>query len=103
MNDFYNIKDGKVYINIKVTTKASKNAITGVRSGELLISVAAAPENNKANAAVVNLISEKIDIPKSMIHIIFGEKGRNKKILVDSKKIESVLSRLDILKNQFLQ
>lgn len=96
---FYSRKDGKFFINVRATTKASKNYIRGVKNDELLISVTAVPENNKANNAIIDLISKKIGVSKSKIQIISGEKNRNKKISIDSENIEEILSSLSILKS----
>ncbi|MBR1734107.1 MAG: DUF167 domain-containing protein [Alphaproteobacteria bacterium] len=96
---FYFYKDGTFFINIKATTKASKDEIRGIRNDELLISVTAVPENNKANVAIINLLSKKLKIPKTDIDIISGEKGRNKKIsihLEKEKNIDSILSNLNL-------
>ena len=95
---FYSFKNSMFFINVRVTTKASKNDIRGVKNDELLISVTAVPENNKANVAIIDLISKKIGIPKSKMQIISGEKNRNKKIVIDAENIEEVLSRLSISK-----
>ena len=96
---FYSFKNGMFFINVRVTTKASKNDIRGVKNDELLISVTAVPENNKANIAIIDLISKKIGVPKSKMRIISGEKNRNKKISIDAENIEEVLSRLSISKS----
>lgn len=96
---FYSRKDGKFFINVRAITKASKNYIRGVKNDELLISVTAVPENNKANNAIIDLISKKIGVSKSKIQIISGEKNRNKKISIDSENIEEILSSLSILKS----
>lgn len=96
---FYSFKNGMFFINVRVTTKASKNDIRGVKNDELLISVTAVPENNKANVAIIDLISKKIGVPKSKMQIISGEKNRNKKIVIDAENIEEVLSRLSISKS----
>ncbi len=96
---FYSLKNGIFFINVRVTTKASKNDIRGVKNDELLISVTAVPENNKANIAIIDLISKKIGVPKSKMQIISGQKNRNKKISIDAKNIEEVLSRLSISKS----
>ena len=96
---FYSFKNGMFFINVRVTTKASKNDIRGVKNDELLISVTAVPENNKANVAIIDLISKKIGVPKSKMQIISGEKNRNKKISIDTENIEEVLSRLSISKS----
>lgn len=96
---FYSFKNGMFFINVRVTTRSSKNDIREVKNDELLISVTAVPENNKANIAIIDLISKKIGVPKSKIQIISGEKNRNKKISIDAENIEEVLSRLSISKS----
>lgn len=96
---FYSFKNGMFFINVRVTTRSSKNDIREVKNDELLISVTAVPENNKANIAIIDLISKKIGLPKSKIQIISGEKNRNKKISIDAENIEEVLSRLSISKS----
>ncbi len=97
---FFSYKDGRFFINIKVTTKASKNEIREVRNDELLISVTAAPENNKANEAIINVLSKKLKIPKSNISILSGDKSRNKKIsIISEKDITKTLSDFTLSKN----
>ena len=85
MNDYYKIKDGKTYINIRATTKASRNQITGVRNGELLVSVTSVPENDKANTSIIKLLSDWLNIAKSKIDIVSGHKCRNKVICMDDE------------------
>ncbi|MCR5225108.1 MAG: DUF167 domain-containing protein [Alphaproteobacteria bacterium] len=85
MSDYYKIKDGKTYINIRVTPKASKNSIAGLRNNELLVTVTTVPENDKANIAVVKILSDWLNIAKSKISIISGHKCRNKVVCVDAE------------------
>jgi uncharacterized protein (TIGR00251 family) len=93
---FFSFKDGKTYINLRVTTKASKNCIFGVRNGELLVSVTAVPENNKANAMIIDLVSKNMRIAKTKIHVVSGEKCRNKKICIEKMFGENELKSLAI-------
>lgn len=83
--DFYITKNGKTYLNIKVTPKASKNSIVGVREGNLLITVTAVPEKNQANEAVVKVLSKELKIAKSKMQIVSGAKGKNKIVCVDEE------------------
>lgn len=80
---FHSFKDGKTYISIRVTTKAHKNYIGSEKNDELAVFVTAAPENNNANKAIISLFSNVLKIAKSKIHLISGEKSRNKKIRID--------------------
>lgn len=96
---FYSYKDGKTVIDLKVTPKASKNGIRGVKNDKLLVTVTSVPENNKANIAVIELLSKKFGVAKSKFTIISGDKGRDKKICIDSTELAEVLSQIPILKD----
>lgn len=76
-------KGEKVKLNVKVIPKSSKNEITEATSDHIKIKVTAAPENNKANAAVIKILSKNLNIPKSNIRIIRGEKNSNKVIIIN--------------------
>lgn len=72
---------------IKVTPKASKNRIGDLTEGlnnrqMLKVYVTAPPEDNLANLAVVEVLSEYFHKPKSKIVIISGHTTREKRIQV---------------------
>lgn len=92
MEDFCFYKDGKTYLYIKVTPKASKNAIMGVRDEKLLISVTAVPEKNQANEAVIKILSKELKIAKSKMQIASGSKGKNKMVCIDEDAMEKIIS-----------
>jgi uncharacterized protein YggU (UPF0235/DUF167 family) len=59
-------------LSIKVSTKASRSGATGWLGDVLKISVTAAPERGKANAAVVRLLAGLLGVPPSAIRIERG-------------------------------
>ena len=65
-------------LNLKVTPKASRNAISGWRGDTLRLSVTAAPEKGKANQAVITLLAEALDLPRSSLCIVRGETASTK-------------------------
>ena len=91
---FYKIKDGKTYLNVRVTTRASKNEVTGIKNNELAVSVTGIPENNKANIAIIKVLSDKFDIAKSKMQIILGAKNRSKVVCVDQEISRSTLDKI---------
>jgi uncharacterized protein (TIGR00251 family) len=68
-------------ITVKVVPNAKKDEI--IEKNCLVIYTTAPPENNKANKAVIELLSDFFDISKSCIRIVKGEKSRNKIIEID--------------------
>lgn len=70
-------------ITIKLTPKASKNAIQGwardVDGNRILkCSVTAVPEKGKANEALIELLSKEWKLPKKAFSLIRGETDRLK-------------------------
>ncbi|WP_032112390.1 DUF167 domain-containing protein [Candidatus Paracaedibacter symbiosus] len=91
--------DGFVELFVKLTPKASKNAIIGMMAeadgtSVLKISVTAIPENNKANLALIVLLSKKLHIPKSNIHIKMGLTNTRKIIQIYGVEVEKVEEKL---------
>jgi uncharacterized protein (TIGR00251 family) len=93
----FTLHDGKsgAAIAVRVTTRASKNEITGIQdNGTLKIRIKAAPVEGKANQALIEFLSELIGIPKSSIEIVSGLSGKDKLVTVMGITAEQLHSRL---------
>lgn len=66
----------------RVTPRASRNAVEGVRDGRLVVRVTAPPVDAAANAAVIALLAETLDIAKRHIALVSGERSRTKSFVV---------------------
>ena len=67
--------------NVRVTPHAKQNKV--VENGDVLrVYTTVAPENGRANDAVIKLLSEYWDISKSKIKILRGLTGRDKIVVV---------------------
>jgi uncharacterized protein len=71
-------------LDVKATPKAAHDAIAGIRNGELLVKVTAAPDKGKANAAIVSLLAGEMGVPKSAFEQVAGETSRNKRFRLAS-------------------
>ncbi len=76
-----------VTLRLKVAPRARHDRIDGIApagdGGDVLkVSVTAAPERGRANAAVVALLARELRIPKTSISIMAGETGRLKTIRI---------------------
>lgn len=74
------VRDGR--IPCRVAPKARRNSWC-VEGDLLRISVTAAPESGKANAAVVKLLSQALGVAKSRITLTRGGTSRDKVFSVD--------------------
>ena len=72
---------------VRVTPKASRNAIAGVDADQhgkavLKVKVTATPEDGKANAAVIKLLARNWKVAKGSISIVNGGTNRNKTLRI---------------------
>ncbi|HBG27306.1 MAG: hypothetical protein A2Y10_12765 [Planctomycetes bacterium GWF2_41_51] len=78
----YVVKDGRIVLNIKVIPGSSKSELAGIYNGMIKAKVSVAPEKGKANQALVELLSEKFNIPKSQIAITSGLTSKIKQVSI---------------------
>ncbi len=73
-------------LTVKVTPNAGENSVSmpdDNRPGAvLLVRVTATPENGKANAAVLKLLSKALGLPQTSLAIIRGGNARTKIIAI---------------------
>jgi uncharacterized protein (TIGR00251 family) len=84
----------EVTLSVRVQPKSSADRILGEHGGALKVSVTAAPEKGKANAAVIALLAEKLGVPKSAIEIVRGEASRLKTVRIRGVAKETVSALL---------
>ena len=75
-------RPGGVSLSVRVIPRAGATQVAGVRDGRILIRVAAAPVESAANDALVAFLSTLLHIPVRNIAIESGERGRNKRVVV---------------------
>ena len=76
MTDF--VKNFKV----RVTPHARQNKVVETDDGVLRVYTTAAPDKGHANVAVVELLAEYFDVPKSRIKILSGLTFREKTVAI---------------------
>jgi len=75
------LADNAGQLAVRVTPGASGDAITLPQSGRTLaVRTTAAPEDGKANEAVLRLLAKALDRPVSSLELVRGATGRNKLI-----------------------
>jgi uncharacterized protein (TIGR00251 family) len=81
-------------IPLRVTPKSGKNAVVGVKNGQLLVSVRAAPADGEANAAVIQTLSVFFGCSKSNLTLVRGHKGREKTVRLSGMSAAQVGEKL---------
>ena len=81
---------------LRVQPKASRDEVTGWHGDVLRLRVRAAPEDGKANAAVVALLAEALGVPKSWVSIERGHASRGKVARVQGLDLAEARRRLGI-------
>ena len=85
-----------ILIKVKISPNASKNEI--ISEGDIIkVRVTAQPIENKANKALIELLSKELKIPKTSIEITKGLTTKEKSVLLkvtDEIKINEIKLKL---------
>lgn len=77
---------GGIVLAVRATPKARREGIEGVIAGPrgfaLKIAVGAAPADGRANARLIEILAEALDVPKSAVSIRAGAASRDKLFFV---------------------
>jgi len=74
--------DGGVEVVVLVQPRASKTKVIGEHDGRLKIALCAAPVDGEANAALIDFLSEALDVKKSAVTLVEGDTSRRKRLRV---------------------
>lgn len=87
---------GGTLLSVKLQPRASKNEIGEPLGDELKIKVTAPPVDAAANQALVELLAETLDCPRSRVELIRGHTSRHKTVLLHGFKpgeVAAVINR----------
>ena len=79
---------------VRVVPKARRNAVKVADDGSLRVRVTAAPEDGKANEALVSLLSKQLQVPKFSVRVVRGHRARDKVVEVDGLSAQEMVDRL---------
>ena len=83
---------------VQVQPRARRDAIEGEHADALKIRLTAPPVDDRANEALVQLLAERLNVPRAAVRIVAGEKSRRKRVVVTGVKREQVLELLAVAK-----
>lgn len=82
MTELSHLAKSGAEIALRVTPKASRNAIVAGEDG-LRAYVTVVPEDGKANAAVAKLLARALGIAKTRLTLVRGQTARDKVFRID--------------------
>jgi uncharacterized protein len=85
-----------VLVPIRVKPRAPAAKIAGERGGRLLVQVTAPPLDGKANDAVCRLLAKSLRIATGRIHVVSGERARDKLVRIDGMHTADVARALGL-------
>jgi len=80
---------------LSVIPRSSKNQLIGIVGGELKIKITAPPVENAANEAVLDLISNELNISKRNLSVERGKTSRHKMIKIKGGIVQQILETLE--------
>ncbi len=90
----YDAAARRLTLTLHVQPGAKRSEVAGPHGGALKVRIAAPAVDNKANAALIEYLSETLGIPKSAITVRHGATGRRKVVeIVGGRELASKLVR----------
>ncbi|MCX5746087.1 MAG: DUF167 domain-containing protein [Proteobacteria bacterium] len=74
--------EGAVTFDVHVQPRASRAKVGPLHDGRLKLAVTSPPVDGEANAAVIELLAEELDVARSAISIIAGQSSRRKTVRI---------------------
>ena len=81
-------------MQLRVSPGAAKSAVLGRHGTAWKVRVAAAPEDGKANAAVVRLLADTLAVSSRGVEIVSGHRSRDKIVALSGLEADEIERRL---------
>ena len=86
--------DESTLVTVRLTPRAGRDKVMGVRGDVLAVKVGAAPVKGKANEALCRVLAKAVGVAPSRVSVVRGESARNKVVRLEGVKPEQVRERL---------
>ncbi len=81
-------------IAVRLSPRADRDELVGIRDGVLHARVCAAPVDGAANRALCQMIARRAGVAPSRVRVIRGERARRKLVAVDGVEESALLAAL---------
>jgi len=83
-----------VVLLVKVQPRASRAGIGGEIGGRLKVRLNSPPAQGRANKELIEMVAKRLRIAKSQVHLLKGEKGKEKNLLCKGISINTAAELL---------
>jgi uncharacterized protein (TIGR00251 family) len=87
---------GVADLRVRLTPRADRDAIAGMRDGVILARVSAPPVDGRANDALRKLVAKALGVPPSTVSVVRGQGAREKVVRVDGLELADAHARLGL-------
>ena len=85
---------GGIVIAVRVIPRAGRSQITGTRDNALLVRLNAAPVDGAANAELIEVLADALDVPRRAVTIVSGGTSKQKRVRIEGISAARAASRL---------
>jgi uncharacterized protein (TIGR00251 family) len=85
-----------VTLRVRVSPRASRDAVAGRRAGALVVKLTAPPVEGEANAALLRFIAGLLRVSRASVTLRHGARGRDKTLHIAGLDVETVRARLSL-------
>ncbi|MDR1411116.1 MAG: DUF167 domain-containing protein [Spirochaetaceae bacterium] len=90
MENFFRLRDGTLFLDIKAHPGASRSRLAGTVNGRLKVQIAKAPEDGKANAELASFLAGLLGCARREVAIAAGERSRLKTVALPASCLEKL-------------
>lgn len=83
-------------LRLRVQPRASRCGVDGVAAGRVRIRLTAPPVEGAANDALLRLLADLLETPRTRLELVAGQGGREKAVFVPGLAPTEVLRRLGL-------
>lgn len=87
-------RGGSARFAVRALPRASRTQLAGVYGEAVRVRLAAPPVGGAANRELIAFLAKKLDVPRSAVRVVQGERARDKIVEVDGLSAEQVRTRL---------
>ncbi len=84
------VRGGTIRVSVHVQPRSSRTEIVGLHGGALKVRLQAPPVDGAANAALVELLAERLGVPQRAVTVVAGLSSRAKTVEIEGTTEDAV-------------